>query len=1352
MRRMKKPLVWLTLFSLIISLFPVGLISTAEAATATYFIPNDQELRNTANNGALIMKEANPRGLVKVVNTPTLSIKGAYSKLAEESLAAEIELLMWNGESGTWEANSQYSTNGEVTVDPSSRSRFEARSLTLFPGLNRITLKGKFGSAEGNDVFYVMYDKLPYFTKLTLTGSGMGNQINLDEDARVISKNPMVSISGEVYNATKATVSVNDGQGISTDVFNNMMGSSSIPLTEGLNKLKITFTNGSDSFSVVREVYYFTSDNPYVGLFVSNDAGKTSFTNILNTVPNIKRDTRSDADYIVQVMLPYNSGDDKDKFFPNNHEVSVNANGTEVVYTKGTGAGTYEVLSSKLYNDNGELAPVSASGDEETIINDAAGPAYRQITLKLHGVPFTSNELQKPEIQIRYNKIENTIDPTAPATYDTTARISPSFNLSDKTTITSINYLPDYTEVNKNAVNKQPLEGAIITQTPYFIEVTTDSSVDSDATLEVRYVAGNKLISGTLIEPSPDSSAKVKLYRINESASGEKKIRFEYVKADKTPASLPKEANVSFTTAAGIIINNLTDGQTYEVDSELSSTIKISGEYSKSVVWENKEYFANGISSTTFASGTTNETLSLTNSSFSVAIPYGGATAPLTIGENTIEFKGIYRDNLGNQVPVSKKLRIYLSDKKIPSVKQFIPSRASTDNSDISTEIPFPLSLATNAAEIQKQRLADILKLPTIFNYNNGKYTTSTEEYTLVIRGSGTNIVNLSIGSQKILDGVVIPTSETNDTSLKKDKTDGNHQYEIIGSDKDFLIRVRNLSNTQGQMRFERGSTGTHVYNLELINSVGARITQRLEITRELAGLEIISPKATTGDQIIVNKNFVRMEIRAEGADKVLIGKDEATRRTETGMTDRFVYDYVGLKPDKMNSIKVQAVRAGSNINQTVNVYYTSSVGIDTQYMAEKVSNKYTAFNKALTLSFPKGTVLQSMNRNNPMQKERKFYPDNKILFGIADPRNGVVERVNDEGLYYGSYIDPNNTLLASYFANFTTTAQTFNFSRISDVYWISGGLGESGSSPATNGVTPYSREGFFTSTALADREIVPSERGTLTIAYNKNVVNDAGTQVTVFKYTDVGGGRGLWERVPGNVNTSQNTVTVPFDEFGYYAVYKLNRSFSDVTNHPWARNILNALYSKGIMEYLRADAFGADDQTTRGEFATLLVKGLSLPINADRSQQAFFDVSYGIGTTTWDYEHLETAARAGIITGKSEGFFSPNMPITRQEAAVMIARAAKLKLDSNDDKLSAKLAKSYLDSGRIEYYARPAVQAVSAAKIMSGSPVTIPGAKKASFNFNPTGNMTRAEAAKVAVELFKSNKSTKDMFPKNFN
>ncbi|MNC71007.1 hypothetical protein D3C75_1218790 [compost metagenome] len=96
-----------------------------------------------------------------------------------------------------------------------------------------------------------------------------------------------------------------------------------------------------------------------------------------------------------------------------------------------------------------------------------------------------------------------------------------------------------------------------------------------------------------------------------------------------------------------------------------------------------------------------------------------------------------------------------------------------------------------------------------------------------------------------------------------------------------------------------------------------------------------------------------------------------------------------------------------------------------------------------------------------------------------------------------------------------------------------------------------------------------------------------------------------------------------------------------------------------------------------------------------------------------------------------------------------MISRALKLKLAANDDKLNSALAKSFIDSGSMDYYARPAIQAVSKAKIMSGSASTLPGQKKPSYSFNPKGFMTRAEAGKIAVELFKKSTS---LFPKNFN
>lgn len=91
--------------------------------------------------------------------------------------------------------------------------------------------------------------------------------------------------------------------------------------------------------------------------------------------------------------------------------------------------------------------------------------------------------------------------------------------------------------------------------------------------------------------------------------------------------------------------------------------------------------------------------------------------------------------------------------------------------------------------------------------------------------------------------------------------------------------------------------------------------------------------------------------------------------------------------------------------------------------------------------------------------------------------------------------------------------------------------------------------------------------------------------------------------------------------------------------------------------------------------------------------------------------------ARAGIVQGLSDGYFGVEDRITREQAAVMIARAMSSKLATNDSKLASTLAKSFQDSGSIEYYARPSVQAITKAKIMEGSPVTVTGSTKNNSN-----------------------------------
>ena len=74
----------------------------------------------------------------------------------------------------------------------------------------------------------------------------------------------------------------------------------------------------------------------------------------------------------------------------------------------------------------------------------------------------------------------------------------------------------------------------------------------------------------------------------------------------------------------------------------------------------------------------------------------------------------------------------------------------------------------------------------------------------------------------------------------------------------------------------------------------------------------------------------------------------------------------------------------------------------------------------------------------------------------------------------------------------------------------------------------------------------------------------------------------------------------------------------------------------------------------TRAEFAATVVRALGL---APKAVTQFSDVD----SSAWYAGYVGTAYTYGIVTGKSETAFDPSGTISRQEAAVMVARAAKL-------------------------------------------------------------------------------------------
>lgn len=111
--------------------------------------------------------------------------------------------------------------------------------------------------------------------------------------------------------------------------------------------------------------------------------------------------------------------------------------------------------------------------------------------------------------------------------------------------------------------------------------------------------------------------------------------------------------------------------------------------------------------------------------------------------------------------------------------------------------------------------------------------------------------------------------------------------------------------------------------------------------------------------------------------------------------------------------------------------------------------------------------------------------------------------------------------------------------------------------------------------------------------------------------------------------------------------------TFADITNHA-NKTAIEELAARGIITGYNATSFGPNDTMTRAQFATIVVRGLGLPLMTTNN---FSDVKAG----SWYASYVGTDYSYGIVNGRTATTFDPEGTITRQEAAAMVARAAKL-------------------------------------------------------------------------------------------
>lgn len=176
---------------------------------------------------------------------------------------------------------------------------------------------------------------------------------------------------------------------------------------------------------------------------------------------------------------------------------------------------------------------------------------------------------------------------------------------------------------------------------------------------------------------------------------------------------------------------------------------------------------------------------------------------------------------------------------------------------------------------------------------------------------------------------------------------------------------------------------------------------------------------------------------------------------------------------------------------------------------------------------------------------------------------------------------------------------------------------------------------------------------------------------------------------------------------------------FADITSAAWARDAINALASKGIVNGKSETEFAPNDTVTRAEFAKMLMGVFGLDSGAYKTS-SFSDVS----TDAWYFNSVETAYNLGIIQGVSEGKFAPNALITRQDMAVMVVRAANVcgvTLPEIEELIV------FADEAQIADYAKSAVTALQRANVINGVSDT---------EFAPLENATRAQAAQILYNV----------------
>ncbi len=175
--------------------------------------------------------------------------------------------------------------------------------------------------------------------------------------------------------------------------------------------------------------------------------------------------------------------------------------------------------------------------------------------------------------------------------------------------------------------------------------------------------------------------------------------------------------------------------------------------------------------------------------------------------------------------------------------------------------------------------------------------------------------------------------------------------------------------------------------------------------------------------------------------------------------------------------------------------------------------------------------------------------------------------------------------------------------------------------------------------------------------------------------------------------------------------------TFPDVLRGSWYYDYVEEAANMGLFGGDEKGKFNPQNNITRAEFVQVLYNAIKPDYTLTQSQ--FSDVS----KDAWCAAAINWAAESGVVTGKGDGIFAPNAPITREEMCVVLNNYITNVLGSTPEYDGFVFA----DDSKISDWATEGVYNAYSLGLVSG---------KGEDTFDPRGNTLRCEAAVVYVKF----------------